>query len=806
MKHIVSFLEKHPELGVVPMLSPNSTLNDKQVVAVIDFYKNEKNRPTMSYQEDSDNEFEITKEQTANQENDTSKISTVKFYPNIKVVGQIDLDALNQLTRPKKKTKEEKRKEREEREEKEKTQKKQRLRKKDNAINDILNAPQLNPNSKLNVKQAAATIEYFNDEKIRSIAPAPNNSNIKVENSKIEVENHNIITISVNLNKLTFGDGFARLKFKNEVFVLNDSRLYKEFKKAKKDSIISKKEKVELVINKNTNSFFFTNKRIYTKIIQLGQELHIKNVEKKNKKIERQKAKCTHFIVHTNLMNFKFYDGIAYFFYNNEQFSFHDNKFIKDYNKLYKIAIKNKDCYKALNSKEIKLILNLSNKTFICDSGFNIYTYLELCLQKFSIKTPELKYSKNNGNQDYLEHEQRINCKIENIEFFDRYYKIWIVENEKKVNNIQPLIITDPNSLECLQIVSKYFENRIPSDVMIVFTSKKVKKLENGFKLQEYVETLKKNKDIPSDWWNSYENREIKTLENYRKISYSAVNKEVSYKNIYIDYLTSYQDENPLLIAYEIFNGQEEKCFVFNVSINDKRSAIIYENININRATNVFIINKQDYEESLNLIFNYFTDEDLSRKRMSIRTCQNPPEKFKAIEIKTINHDNLNTWINKLNDLIVPVSQQTTDKTPEHIQFVSGLNIKNNNTERVNTKEAIAVINLHDELKEKLYQQLTQKYGTDNVGTEVSIGHKKIDLVVKNQDSYDLYEIKTNQEVRICIREAMGQIIDYAFFECKDKVGKMTIVGPTQISLEASEYLKNIRNKHNLPIYYDSVN
>ena len=102
MKHIVSFLEKHPELGVVPMLSPNSTLNDKQVVAVIDFYKNEKNRPTMSYQEDSDNEFEITKEQTANQENDMSKISTVKFYPNIKVVGQIDLDALNQLTRPKK--------------------------------------------------------------------------------------------------------------------------------------------------------------------------------------------------------------------------------------------------------------------------------------------------------------------------------------------------------------------------------------------------------------------------------------------------------------------------------------------------------------------------------------------------------------------------------------------------------------------------------------------------------------------------------------------------------------------------------
>ena len=128
MKHIVSFLEKHPELGVAPKLSPNSTLNDEQVVAVIDFYKNEKNRPTISYQEDSDNEFEITEEQTA------LKISTVKFYPNIKVVGQIDLDALNQSTRPKKKTKEEKRKDREE---KEKLRQEQRKKIKEDTIKAI---------------------------------------------------------------------------------------------------------------------------------------------------------------------------------------------------------------------------------------------------------------------------------------------------------------------------------------------------------------------------------------------------------------------------------------------------------------------------------------------------------------------------------------------------------------------------------------------------------------------------------------------------------------------------------------------
>ena len=374
------------------------------------------------------------------------------------------------------------------------------------------------------------------------------------------------------------------------------------------------------------------------------------------------------------------------------------------------------------------------------------------------------------------------------------------------MNNIYPLTIKDINSLSCLQIVSKYFENRIPNDVVIVFTNKKVEGLINGFKLQKYVEILKKNKEIPSDWWNRSDNREFKTLENYRKIPSSFVNKEASYKTVYIDYLTRYQGENPLLIAYEIFNGQEEKCFVFNISIDDKISAIIYENININRATNIFIIDKQNYEESMNLIFNYFTDEELSRKRMSIRTNQNPPEKFKAIEIRTINHDNLNLWINNLNDLITPSSKPNADyKTPKHIQFVPGLNLKSGNTERVNARETIVVKNLHDELKEKLYLQLSKKYGANNVGTEVSIGLKKIDLVVKHLEPYDLYEVKTNQDVRICIREAIGQIIDYAFFECKDRIGKMFIIGPNQISKEAVEYLENIRLKHNLPIYYQAI-
>ena len=62
------------------------------------------------------------------------KIHTTEFKSKINVVGQIDLDALNQSTRPKKKSKEEKRKERDE---KEKMRQEQRKQMKDAIIKEI---------------------------------------------------------------------------------------------------------------------------------------------------------------------------------------------------------------------------------------------------------------------------------------------------------------------------------------------------------------------------------------------------------------------------------------------------------------------------------------------------------------------------------------------------------------------------------------------------------------------------------------------------------------------------------------------
>ena len=95
--------------------------------------KAEELKPERMEEEKKDN---LKAEQTAQQDNgdEVFKIRPTEFKSKINVVGQIDLAALNQSTRPKKKSKEEKRKEREE---KDKQSKEQRKQMKDAIIREI---------------------------------------------------------------------------------------------------------------------------------------------------------------------------------------------------------------------------------------------------------------------------------------------------------------------------------------------------------------------------------------------------------------------------------------------------------------------------------------------------------------------------------------------------------------------------------------------------------------------------------------------------------------------------------------------
>jgi hypothetical protein len=141
----------------------------------------------------------------------------------------------------------------------------------------------------------------------------------------------------------------------------------------------------------------------------------------------------------------------------------------------------------------------------------------------------------------------------------------------------------------------------------------------------------------------------------------------------------------------------------------------------------------------------------------------------------------------------------------KELDLMHGLNIPKSSKIRSGHGDAITTNNLHNELMRKLYDRLCSESGKDNVGTEIRVGTKRIDAVVKGSDFYDLYEVKTALNPFDCVTEALGQLCQYAYLFCRDKIGKMVIVGVSESTKEVEQYLATLRKNHSLSVYYVKV-
>lgn len=112
---------------------------------------------------------------------------------------------------------------------------------------------------------------------------------------------------------------------------------------------------------------------------------------------------------------------------------------------------------------------------------------------------------------------------------------------------------------------------------------------------------------------------------------------------------------------------------------------------------------------------------------------------------------------------------------------------------------------LHNEIQTQLYTELVKEHGAASVGTEVPSGHgaTAIDLVVKTAKFCWFYEIKTAPSVKACIRQAIPQLLEYAYWDGKrGRCDKLIIVGPKPITKAAETYLEFLRKTFGLELHY----
>jgi hypothetical protein len=76
------------------------------------------------------------------------------------------------------------------------------------------------------------------------------------------------------------------------------------------------------------------------------------------------------------------------------------------------------------------------------------------------------------------------------------------------------------------------------------------------------------------------------------------------------------------------------------------------------------------------------------------------------------------------------------------------------------------------------------------VTLEVRLGQRAIDVVAEADEELWFYEVKTAGSVRQCLREAIGQLLEYAFWPGATRPAKLIVVGEPPPTNESDIYLE----------------
>lgn len=119
------------------------------------------------------------------------------------------------------------------------------------------------------------------------------------------------------------------------------------------------------------------------------------------------------------------------------------------------------------------------------------------------------------------------------------------------------------------------------------------------------------------------------------------------------------------------------------------------------------------------------------------------------------------------------------------------------------TGESVDTALRHNILQAAFYEHLLAIHGNGNVSGEQDCGNgTPVDVAVRTGERFCYYEIKTGLSARSCIRQAFGQLMEYAFWPGAQEAVEMVIVGEPPLDPDAEQYLNTIRRKFGLPLSY----
>ncbi|WP_026971374.1 hypothetical protein [Aliagarivorans marinus] len=109
---------------------------------------------------------------------------------------------------------------------------------------------------------------------------------------------------------------------------------------------------------------------------------------------------------------------------------------------------------------------------------------------------------------------------------------------------------------------------------------------------------------------------------------------------------------------------------------------------------------------------------------------------------------------------------------------------------------------VHKMLQNKLLEELCKEYDHENLHTE----HDYVDMQVILADRVILFEVKTALCANRCLREALGQILQYGHrYALEKKRVEYVIVGQHPVNKESDSYFQHLRRLINAPLSYRQI-
>ncbi|HQO89112.1 MAG TPA: hypothetical protein PKX72_04240 [Chitinophagales bacterium] len=133
---------------------------------------------------------------------------------------------------------------------------------------------------------------------------------------------------------------------------------------------------------------------------------------------------------------------------------------------------------------------------------------------------------------------------------------------------------------------------------------------------------------------------------------------------------------------------------------------------------------------------------------------------------------------------------------------------KNENSVYIKTTSAKTtdIKGIHAQIVNELETYLKPNFNlkSGNISVEKTVfGENIADVVIQHKDkSYTIYEVKTSHNTRYNVRDAIGQLLDYALWHKDIKIKDLIVVAPSVITSDQIEYLKRLKATLKLNLRY----